>query len=1312
MAEILELVSIDSAHSTEAGNSLTNGTTVVYKQQNVGSSYYTGLIWHIPNTINSTDISGVRFKFYVNQFGGWSPTAGIKVIRENALPFGNAPDTPGTYYTDATSSTNIVYTTTWPASGWIDYVSLTLADVQAAMDDAGHDHATNGTDLAVSLAPDHDASGQQIQIRTETWTSGGATPPTLELTYTPEIVADGDSISSSIMRPNSKQVARWHGYDAPVNFNYGGYVSMMSAGLGDIPMTNVDGENPFGALWTAAQGNPAGPRVKFQNNALGEAGEQRSSIYFEDHLLGVYGPFGYWKPSQWFPEITNSLKTASLRFYYRPPVPTLGSSATVINFLLDGVYNWGVNMAGNYDTYSTGETAIVTGEGGTGWSTGKLSIGGFNRIELQISRDTDPAITMRVFRSDSDLTNPDLPADYVQTFNVTEAALEFDEIRIGSAASAGNLHYSYYADLEMWTDYDLNGAYQNPIVDTLGAPFVEPTYKWWTFDTPGESYLDADYNDAVFNDPGNFVELEDLGVIRSVDSDGTNVIFTTTAEDTPDWESSLSGPNGGAVDAGVNNSFTSDSGVDTHATYSDSFTALISEPSIDHSVAAGEISTFNYDLPAPMERAFIRFMINSSDYACVGGSAEMNILRAEDVNGDAIFTILVDYESGYSDWVAYIGDGDLAGNNRTEIARLSADSTYIIELLYDKNIVHADSLLARVYETTENAPTDSEGYRLETNKVDIEKIAFGPSITRDADFGGNDNAGAAMDITIAQHAVDSRDFMGFPSQNGLDVVAGIANAFTTVTATGSSTIATADGLNVPSENIAIEHAIVSAPAIATYSTGGETEYYSSHSVMVEAYPTQITTLLSFRDASANMARVTIDSSGMVGVHDGDTATAEVELGKMKLGEWYSLTGMINETKFEASLYNAAGYRLRAAGRVVPTTHNDVEHIDFGADLNAANTPSGSVFTADHKSGTSPLVVDWNSAVPDVAFQFTDVDAFLEKGQVAGGIVPNEYLDLQYNGSSVLRKLNLFTPPGTPPAAGWPIVVWMHGGSWTSGNRLDLPEALKQSCLAMGVAVASVGYQLAVETRAPTSIPSPVYNLNTVSGRFPTFILDFKEAAQWLALPAQESTYSIDGSRMIASGYSAGAFNALAAVITRDMGPDGSQYDLTLAGNTGSPYEYSNVADPVFKAGYGFAPPTNLGKLYNWEQGGPGETWPFLDGQQLVYYVMRSMTAYTQNADWQNQIMYISFEDWVGLNSANMVPVGAQNGSADYFVFSDIITQSYPEYGQYDEFRKALNTPGLPDGVNPEHLDGNPYHHDWVNDYMEFYQFTNFIKRYI
>ncbi len=95
------------------------------------------------------------------------------------------------------------------------------------------------------------------------------------------------------------------------------------------------------------------------------------------------------------------------------------------------------------------------------------------------------------------------------------------------------------------------------------------------------------------------------------------------------------------------------------------------------------------------------------------------------------------------------------------------------------------------------------------------------------------------------------------------------------------------------------------------------------------------------------------------------------------------------------------------------------------------------------------------------------------------------------------KLDLVLP-GTPPAKPMPLVVYIHGGAWISGDK-DSTHA--PAVLGPQYAVASVNYRLAQQ--AP----------------FPAQIHDCKAAVRWLR--AHAATYGIDPDRIGAWGVSAG-----------------------------------------------------------------------------------------------------------------------------------------------------------------------------------------------
>jgi len=114
-------------------------------------------------------------------------------------------------------------------------------------------------------------------------------------------------------------------------------------------------------------------------------------------------------------------------------------------------------------------------------------------------------------------------------------------------------------------------------------------------------------------------------------------------------------------------------------------------------------------------------------------------------------------------------------------------------------------------------------------------------------------------------------------------------------------------------------------------------------------------------------------------------------------------------------------------------------------------------------------------------------------------------------------LDLYLPPATvrKPAHGFPLVVYIHGGSWLGGDTrhsgmfVDFPGVLA-SLAARGYVVASVDYRLSGEAI------------------FPAQIQDVKAAIKFLRQHAAD--YAIDPARAIAWGESAGAhLAALAAV---------------------------------------------------------------------------------------------------------------------------------------------------------------------------------------
>jgi acetyl esterase/lipase len=131
----------------------------------------------------------------------------------------------------------------------------------------------------------------------------------------------------------------------------------------------------------------------------------------------------------------------------------------------------------------------------------------------------------------------------------------------------------------------------------------------------------------------------------------------------------------------------------------------------------------------------------------------------------------------------------------------------------------------------------------------------------------------------------------------------------------------------------------------------------------------------------------------------------------------------------------------------------------------------------------------------------------------------ERLDLVYDPADPDARLDLFFPaPDAKTRQPLPVLVWIHGGAWVSGDENQIANYAR-IVAARGFAVASVNYTLAPEARYPT----PVRQVNS--------------ALRYLKREAP--ALSIDPARLFLTGDSAGAqIAAQVAAISTD--PDYAQ----------------------------------------------------------------------------------------------------------------------------------------------------------------------------
>jgi acetyl esterase/lipase len=113
------------------------------------------------------------------------------------------------------------------------------------------------------------------------------------------------------------------------------------------------------------------------------------------------------------------------------------------------------------------------------------------------------------------------------------------------------------------------------------------------------------------------------------------------------------------------------------------------------------------------------------------------------------------------------------------------------------------------------------------------------------------------------------------------------------------------------------------------------------------------------------------------------------------------------------------------------------------------------------------------------------------------------------------KLDIYYPPAGGP---WPVVIFIHGGGWSEGDKAPLPFLPTQA----GFLGVSINYRM-----------YPAF-------RFPTMIEDVKCALRFLR--AHASAYNLDPERIALVGHSAGGhLAALAGLAGEEAGWDVGAY---------------------------------------------------------------------------------------------------------------------------------------------------------------------------
>ena len=145
-----------------------------------------------------------------------------------------------------------------------------------------------------------------------------------------------------------------------------------------------------------------------------------------------------------------------------------------------------------------------------------------------------------------------------------------------------------------------------------------------------------------------------------------------------------------------------------------------------------------------------------------------------------------------------------------------------------------------------------------------------------------------------------------------------------------------------------------------------------------------------------------------------------------------------------------------------------------------------------------------------------------------------------------QKLDIYKP--TAVSGPWPVVVFVHGGSWQEGNKN--PYAF------VGRALAAQGFVAMVIN----------YRLHP-SGKYPAFVADTAKALQWAA--ANAGDYGGAGDKLFAMGHSAGAYNVAQAVLHPDYaaGRPTLRGVVVLAG----PFDFLPIDSRITEKVFGYLP---------------------------------------------------------------------------------------------------------------------------------------------
>jgi acetyl esterase/lipase len=138
--------------------------------------------------------------------------------------------------------------------------------------------------------------------------------------------------------------------------------------------------------------------------------------------------------------------------------------------------------------------------------------------------------------------------------------------------------------------------------------------------------------------------------------------------------------------------------------------------------------------------------------------------------------------------------------------------------------------------------------------------------------------------------------------------------------------------------------------------------------------------------------------------------------------------------------------------------------------------------------------------------------FTEMPQADVSLIRRKWLDLPYASVSRAQELDIYLP--AEGAGPFPVVLDIHGGAFTIGDKRDIHVDTFLHGLKRGYAVVSVNYRMSGEAV------------------FPAGLQDIKAAIRWVR--ANSDAYCLDGDRIAACGGSAGGYYAAMVCLTGNV----------------------------------------------------------------------------------------------------------------------------------------------------------------------------------